>query len=160
MPQSPLEDLGPMVKIGSTFMKDETPELYKTLTEPLQILKTWLLWHFFQSYMLFLVIIEKKIEIKLSCMMPAGVCIQIYFSFRDQSRQNSLLVCFNSISHSCTLLYVGKSFPFEVAKNMFCFWSKSPVSQFIWENILQMYVADLCITITVSCVICHRIFYQ
>ena len=73
----PPDDLGPMVKIESTFMRDETPELYKILIALLQILKTWLLWHFFQSYMLFLVIIERKIE----------------NSFRDQSRQNSLLVC-------------------------------------------------------------------
>ena len=74
-PRPPLEDLGPMVKIESIFMRDETPELYKTLIALLEILKTWLLWHFFQSYMLFLGIIENKIEMKLSYMMPAGVCI-------------------------------------------------------------------------------------
>ena len=100
MSETPLEDLGPMVKTESTFMRDETPELYKRPNCAPANLENMAFVTPFSSYMLSFVIIERKIEIGLLCL--------IHFSFRDQSRQNSLSVCFNSISQACTLLYVGK----------------------------------------------------
>ena len=46
-PHTHTQDLGPMVKIESTSMRGQTPEL-EILIALLQILKTWLLWHLFQ----------------------------------------------------------------------------------------------------------------
>ena len=63
MPPDPLEDFGPMVKIENTSQSySETPDLYKPLLRTLQILK-YSFCGTFSSYMLFLVIIERKIEI-------------------------------------------------------------------------------------------------
>ena len=71
MPQTPQEDLGPMEKIESTFMRDDStnPNCAPANLENMAFVSP------FSSYMLLLVIIERKIEIKLLCLMSAGVFI-------------------------------------------------------------------------------------
>ena len=62
-PQTPLEDLGPMVKIESTFMRDEIPETLQNPNCAPANLENMVFVALYSSYMMFLVIIERKIDI-------------------------------------------------------------------------------------------------